>query len=127
MVDRFGIRDWVICGSSNSVSRSVERYKGNHRGNVKVRVATRVQASPIGQFVRSVEICHLPGSIRDVSLAMAGSLLRNFMATLQAQPLLPICSPFDFLCFVSVLHGERLLGTLFRSCYDAFISGILRA
>src|SRR4029453_5077489 len=70
-------------------------------------------------------VCYIRASVRDVSVAMAGSLLRNFISCFQAQPLQLGRPDTDLLSFVSVLHGERLPWAIFCSYNHAFVPRIL--
>src|SRR5206468_6736751 len=85
----------------------------------------RVRQESIGKPVRSLEVCYIRDSVRDVSLAVVGSLLRNFISSFQTQPLQILRPNTDFLLSVSLFDGERLPWTLFRSDNHAFVPRIL--
>src|SRR5437867_4653649 len=72
-----------------------------------------------------MEIYHILDFIRDVSLALAGTLLCNSLSCLQATSLRPDCASTDFLSLVSVFHWKRLPRAVFRSDNHAFDAWIL--
>src|SRR6266404_957314 len=72
-----------------------------------------------------MEIHHILDFIRDVSLALAGTLLCNSLSCLQATSLRPDCASTDFLSLVSVFHWKRLPRAVFRSDNHAFDAWIL--
>src|SRR5262249_19209830 len=77
------------------------------------------------QSSRCLEIYHLRDSVRHVSHAVVGPLLRNLVSSFQAQSLQPFCPNSDFLFSVSLFYGQRLLCSLFRSHNHALVSWIL--
>src|SRR5260370_7148892 len=67
----------------------------------------------------------MPDSVRDVSRAVVGSVLRNRISSFQAQALRLLRPNTGFFLSVPILHGERLPWTLFRSDNHAVVSCLL--